>query len=111
MTTLFRPMGETRAINDGKSQKFIPAPTGDGYVPAAGSDPAVSFAAVTASDTVDLPVVCRALYIGGAGNLVAVSSAGDAVTFTAVQAGSILPVQAKRVNATGTTATNIVALY
>lgn len=53
---------------------------------------------------------CKALYVGGAGNLVAVNELGEAITFTAVPAGTILPIQAKRVNATNTTATAIVAL-
>lgn len=70
-----------------------------------------SFEAVTPSDSVDLDLRPRALYVGGAGDVVAVDVGGDAVTFVGVQAGSVLPIVCKRVNATGTTATNIVALY
>ncbi len=53
-----------------------------------------------------------ALYVGGAGDLKlrARGSNEDAV-FVSVPAGSILPVQACYVRATGTTATDIVALY
>jgi hypothetical protein len=36
---------------------------------------------------------------------------GTTLTFTGVQAGSILPIQVKRVYSTDTTATGIVALY
>ncbi|HEY6026400.1 MAG TPA: hypothetical protein VIV09_05820 [Pseudolabrys sp.] len=74
------------------------------------SNPAVKAAAVTTSDTVDLPNgVTRALYIGVTGNVVAVME-GTAITFTAVPVG-VLPIECTRVNATGTTASAIVALY
>lgn len=70
------------------------------------------FVAVTPSDTVNLARgVPRGIYVGGAGNLVAVDSDGTAVTFTGVLAGSILPIRPIRINATSTTATAIVALY
>lgn len=69
-----------------------------------------SAVAVTPSDSTVLPTT-RALYIGTAGN-VAVVMADDqnSVTFVAVMAGSILPVQVTKVLATGTTASNIVAM-
>jgi hypothetical protein len=54
---------------------------------------------------------CRALYIGGAGDLAVTTSLGEVVTFVGVQAGTILPIRVKRVNTSGTTATNILALY
>lgn len=74
--------------------------------------------AVTPDTDNDLPNgPTRGLYVGGAGNLVVVmaadqtsSGAGTAVTFTAVPAGTVLPLRARRVLATGT-ATAIVALY
>lgn len=68
-------------------------------------------AAVTKSDATVLPAT-RGLYIGGAGD-VAVSMAADdsSVTFTAVPAGTVLPVRVKKVLSTGTTATTIVALW
>lgn len=50
------------------------------------------------------------LYIGGAGNVSVETSSGTCV-FTAVAAGTRLPIAATRVNATGTTATPIVALF
>lgn len=79
----------------------------------AGPDsPAWTAAAVTPSDSVDLTrTATRALYIGGAGNVVVVMSGGGTVTFTGVLAGTILPIRVDRVNATSTTATNIVAMY
>lgn len=71
--------------------------------------PAVSFFAVTPSDTVNLSSPARALYIGVSGDVVAINPKGVAVTFTAAPVG-ILPIYTTRVNSTGTSATNIVAL-
>lgn len=66
--------------------------------------------AVTPSDTV--PVTCRAIYIGGAGNVTVTPKGGIAVLFTAPPVGSILPIQLDQglINATGTSATVMVAL-
>lgn len=66
--------------------------------------------AVTPSDTV--PVTCRAIYIGGAGNLTVTPKGGVAVLFTALPVGSIIPIQLDQgfINSTGTTATVMVAL-
>lgn len=76
-----------------------------------GSIPAEDAVAVTPSDSTNLTNAARALYIGGAGNIVVVTAGGSVITFSNVQSGSILPVRATRVNATNTTATNIVALF
>jgi hypothetical protein len=73
--------------------------------------PAKRYVAVTPHDSTDLTVDARGLYVGTAGNVVAVSTSGDVVTFTNVQAGTILPINVRRVNATSTTASNIVALW
>lgn len=75
-----------------------------------GSDPSPNFFAVTPSDTAGFSVMVRAIYIGGDGNVVVVSPNGTAVTFVGAKAGSVIPVNAIRVNATDTTATNIVGL-
>ncbi len=78
--------------------------------------------AVTPSDSVELTAIPRGLYIGGAGD-VTVILRGDPingtspatqtttvpVTYKAVPAGTLLPIAAAYVKATGTTATNIVA--
>jgi hypothetical protein len=69
------------------------------------------FVAVTTSDSVNLPGAPIGFYVGGAGDVALVGHDGAAVTFSAVPAGTILPCGAKRVNATNTTATLIVALY
>ena len=71
--------------------------------------PARGYQAVTPSDSTELN--CRALYIGGTGNVVLqMPNREEVVTFNNVLAGTILPVSARRVMA-ATTATNIVALY
>ena len=73
--------------------------------------PAGRAAAVTPSDSAYLTSASRALYVGGAGDVALVTVGDDTVTFVAVPAGSILPVRVKRVLATGTTATSILALW
>ena len=67
--------------------------------------------AVTPSDATSFTSgACKALYVGGAGNITAIVG-GVAVLFTAVPVGTVLPIAATRVNATGTLATAMVALY
>jgi hypothetical protein len=51
-----------------------------------------------------------ALYIGGAGDLKVMTAGGDIVTLVGVLAGMFIPMNVKRVYATGTTATSILAL-
>lgn len=77
----------------------------------AAASPAYKAVAVTPHDSTNLERGCRGLYIGGAGNVVVVFPDDTAITFTAVPVGTFMPVQAKRVNFTSTTATAIVALY
>jgi hypothetical protein len=69
--------------------------------------------AVTPSDTADQALSgCRGLWVGVAGN-VAIIAKDDtsAVTLVGAVAGQIIPVQAKRVMSTNTTATTIIALF
>lgn len=75
------------------------------------STPAVYAGAVTTSDSVNLSSIARGLYIGTGGNVAAVMPDDSVVVFSNVPTGMILPVRAKRVNATNTTASDIVALY
>lgn len=66
-------------------------------------------AAVTPSDAAKVrPTV--GLYVGGAGDVAVVFVSGDTATFSAVPAGTVLPVEVVQVKATGTTATLILAL-
>ena len=73
--------------------------------------PTYDAASVTPSDSADLAKPTRGLYIGGAGNVKLDTEGGTAVTFNGLTAGSILPVRTTRVYATGTTATDIIAMY
>ena len=73
--------------------------------------PARDAAVVIPSDTTDLPVLPRAFFIGQTGDVSALLPGGQSVVFRNVQGGSVLPVRAQRVNATATTATDIVALW
>lgn len=66
--------------------------------------------AVTPSDANNLPWPAEVLYVGGAGDVAVVPITGSSVTFSAVPAGTQLRIRCKQVLATGTTATNIVAL-
>lgn len=74
------------------------------------SSPANDAVAVTPADATEITLT-RGLYVGGAGNIVATMRSGNDCTFTAVPAGTILPLRVTKVKATGTTATSIVALY
>ena len=70
---------------------------------------AVNCIAITPADT-DLVQPVRAIYVGGSGNLKISDTGGGAVTFSNVPAGVILPVMARRIWSTGTTASNIIGL-
>jgi len=74
---------------------------------------------ITANDSVDIPAgpggpvntPCIGLFVGSAGNVAATTPSGVAVSFTAVPAGTIIDVALKRVLATGSTATQLSALF
>lgn len=72
--------------------------------------PAADAFAIVKSDTTDFAYTARAIYVGGSGDVALMTLTGNAVTFKALSAGTVLPVSAVRVNNTGTTATNLVAL-
>lgn len=76
------------------------------------SGPAWGALPITPSNTVDIRSkwVTRGVYVGTGGNITAVIN-NVAVLFTAVPQGVILPINCTRVNATGTTASNLVALF
>jgi len=76
------------------------------------SSPVSHAAAVTPSDTEDLEVIPRCVYIGGSGSLVVTpADSNTPVTLASVAAGQFCPIRVKRVWATGTTATGIVAWW
>lgn len=81
-----------------------------GLVPHANPGSARGHEAVTPSDTVGFSLGnARGLYIGTGGTAVIVDVAGVAVTYKNLPGGTYLPIQCQRVNATGTTAADLVA--
>ena len=71
--------------------------------------------AVTHSDTVDItginPNTPATLFVGGGGDVVVITIGGSTLTLKNIADGSFLPIQVTRVKLTGTTATDIVALF
>ena len=68
--------------------------------------------AITPNDSTDLPLgICRAIYVGVGGEVSIDDLSGETVVFKNAISGSVIPVQTARVNATGTTATDLIALY
>jgi len=76
------------------------------------NDPSKFLVTVTPSDSVSINggLLTRGLYVGTAGN-VSVLTENGSIVFVGVIAGSILPIRISRVNATNTTAADIVALF
>jgi len=76
------------------------------------TSPANSFFAVTPSDSADLTNgECRGLYVGVSGDVAVANELGATVVFVGLAAGLVHPIRTKRVRATSTTATSIVAIY
>lgn len=73
--------------------------------------PASRGAEVAPSDGKDLDHVTRAIWVGQGGNLTLTLASGANVNLKNVQGGSLLPLRAKAVRATGTSASGIVALW
>ena len=68
-------------------------------------------AAVIPSDSTDLPVRPRALYVGTGGDLAIRDAAGAVAIRRNVAAGTEIAFEAVRVMATGTTASDILAIW
>ena len=73
------------------------------------TSPAVAHYIIVPSDSMDLPVRPRAIYVNTAGTAVLEDNDGEAVTYN-LAAGSVLSVRPTRVLAAGTTA-QLVAWY
>lgn len=73
--------------------------------------PARCAVAVVPSDTVPLPRVTRALYVGEGGSLCVEMVDGAVVVFRNLPAGTLLPVRVSKVRAGETTAGAIVGLW
>jgi hypothetical protein len=72
--------------------------------------PAENAFAISKSDSTPLASTTRAIYVGGAGDVVAIMMGGQTVTFKAVPVGTMLFIRATHVK-DATTATNLVGLY
>lgn len=72
---------------------------------------ALGAVAITPSDTDVIEPVTRAIWVGASGHLRVEMQDGTVATLNNAQQGSPIPLFVKRVFATGTTATDIVALY
>lgn len=79
-----------------KSTSITPSDT-DNITPPAGVSP--------------LRRCCDGIYVGGAGDIVWVQEDGTTQLLKAVPVGTMLPIRAKRIDSTNTTASNLVALY
>ena len=66
--------------------------------------------AITPHDTNDLAYVTKAVYIGTGGTISIIAADDTAAVSLTVQDGAVLPIRAKRIRATGTTATGIVGM-
>jgi len=67
--------------------------------------------AIVPSDSEGLDHVTRALWVGGGGDLRLGMLGGGEVTLAGIVPGSLIPIRAVQVFATGTTATAIVGLW
>lgn len=74
------------------------------------ADPASGVFAVTLSNTTKFTTNARAIYVGVGGDVSLLAADGTTAVFKSVPTGATLPVQTRRVNVTGTTATDIVGL-
>ena len=84
------------------------------YISGAGKGSASPFQGafgITPSNTNNLVHQTRGIFIGGAGTLHVTMADGSDATFTGIIAGTMLNIAATRVWSTGTSATNITAVY
>lgn len=66
---------------------------------------------ITPHDANELTYVTRGIWVGGDGDVVLVTLNDEEVTFSAAVAGTIIPIRAKQVKSTGTTASSLLGLY
>lgn len=71
--------------------------------------PASKLSAITPDDATDLPLASRAINVASSGT-VAITTVDGTTATVYVAAGIAFPVRARRIWATGTTATGIVAM-
>ena len=68
---------------------------------------------VVPSDIADIVIkqIPNRLYVGGSGNVTLISEDGSNLFYEGVEVGETLEIRFTRVMASGTTATNLIALY
>ena len=81
------------------------------YSNANSSIPASSAYVPTLSDSEELTIVSRAIYVGTGGDLKVTLVGTGTVTFKNLPSGATMGVKAKQIWDTGTTASNLVVLY
>ncbi|MBW4710786.1 hypothetical protein KX928_23595 [Roseobacter sp. YSTF-M11] len=74
------------------------------------NSPPSRLAAVTPSDTADIPQASRCINVATSGAVRLTTIAGDTETIF-VAAGIVFPIRAARIWSTGTTATGIMVMY
>jgi len=74
-------------------------------------DPGDDGTEITPSDTEDLAVVTRGLFVGAIGDVKVDMASGSTITFVSVVPGIVHPLRVRRVYATGTDATDIVGVW
>ena len=74
-------------------------------------DPASAGFEITPSDSANLERNTRGLYVGVIGDVTVDMASGNTITFVALAAGIVHPLQVKRVYASGTDATDIIGVY
>lgn len=72
--------------------------------------PGNSFAAITPHASTDIALT-RAVYVGVGGDIAAVGADNVPIVFKDVPTGTMLPIRVRRINAVGTDATDMVAIY
>lgn len=72
--------------------------------------PAIDAFEVMPNDSADLLKVTRAVHVGTGGSVRVTMLSGAIVTFSGLGPGALLPIRVSRVHATGTMASDLVAL-
>lgn len=72
--------------------------------------PAFHGFSITPNDSTDLSEITRAIWVGGAGDITLVLMSGATLTLPSIPAGTLMPIRAARIMATGTDATGLVGL-
>lgn len=73
--------------------------------------PATGVVSITPSDTIMLAKITVAVWIGGEGDMSVLMSDDTSEIIKGIVGGTLLPCRVKRVNATGTTASDILGWY